>query len=278
MIDDLFDYLDRIGVGKALALGDGSIVKQLTRRSEGKLHDICAELSGLLPFHADRAEGPFEFIASASLGGGAVPCAIPECRLNRVDSLSVFAAMYADRVLIPDVFWDLGFSDTISKPRLIAHLTILHKLRPLLEAGLVGFANPNNYALCSECYERVIGVTPNEFNDKLRSAAAYLGGRYSNEATFTSGRKASGVAFVEMKGPDDLVEHGAQYVYLNKVEKSLEKLFSKEKNLTINQVDRLKVTRMFIRDVIGNIQRQNFYSNVFGTSYLTDRKLEFDQV
>lgn len=55
-----------------------------------------------LEIKMDYFENPsyFNFYANSTLGGAAYPCSALECRLNNLDNLLRFSALYADKVLI----------------------------------------------------------------------------------------------------------------------------------------------------------------------------------
>jgi hypothetical protein len=281
VIADILDYLDRTGLGQHSVPEPSDLFVLLSRKSEGKLHDICFEISTLLPTQRDRAKGIFNFIANASLGGGRMPCAALACRLGRAQSLALFAAMYADKVLIPDPFGDLALNESISRRNLAVeigtHLLVLRQIRPLLEADLVGYAPIGDYALCSSCYTKFV-ESEAQFKERLRILQTHLIDRYQSEAVFKVGQHRNGKIFVEIKGPDDLVEHGAEYLYLTEPNKLWKQKAGSDRPLTRKQITKGRFIDHFVSDAVNNILRQNFHTNVRGDSYLTNRQIEYDLV
>jgi hypothetical protein len=115
--------------------------------------DQC--LAGIRDFpYADRTEprpGKFDIYA----GGGLNPlspngkCGQPMCRIAYTHHFARSAALYADRVVIPDPFSFGGFIDN-SHEDMFLSIGILKTLKPLLDVGIVVFA-PAAYGSCSNC-------------------------------------------------------------------------------------------------------------------------------
>ncbi len=106
----------------------------------------------------------FSFSASSSLSGGIYPCSEISCRLNNVYELSVFAALYADKVLIPNFFeyiyeYDFNFSSEEMfynfLNRFMGDLVLMLDLKPLIREEIVCI-NPRIKSFCAECLKKEI--------------------------------------------------------------------------------------------------------------------------
>lgn len=276
MSDLLFDYFATRGFGtrklssRAAAIIEGWHVEELLRFRE--------DVGGLMPYYEISAQSPFEFIASSSFGGSADPCAAMECRLNQVSSMAQFAALYADRVLLPDPFEiatkSRGGSLEEIKGELFVHLTILYALRPLIRIGIVGFAHTHHYRFCRACYARLIGATPAAHKKYLSTMMNELAASYSKN-TKVSFHHEDDDFFFKIVGPDTLVPHGSAYFRPNEsLRRRLEESYSKKRNPKLPLSDLRFPRNHFVQGIADDVLRQDYYSRLFGTSYLTHREID----
>lgn len=134
-------------------------------------------LSDSLPRNESPRGSTFSFLATESLAGYPSPCANPGCRLQNVDSLSRFAALYADEIILPDPFSD--FHAAIQNPTYVrdrwllldiaSHIAILHLLEPLIEDGIISFTSTSNNSVCMECYAKALGEVGGRYSINLDS-------------------------------------------------------------------------------------------------------------
>jgi hypothetical protein len=95
---------DFFELARSLNLLSEQTGNRLSRLRKTKLLDFAFEASFALPRRGHAENLGFEFMANTSLSGGAQPCNETTCRVNRADHLARFAALYADHVVIPNLF------------------------------------------------------------------------------------------------------------------------------------------------------------------------------
>ena len=79
------------------------MVANLERLSFEKFGELVETLSFSLP-STIIPKNSFSFTSNGSLSGGRFPCASHKCRLQKIDELSSFAALYADHVFVQNPF------------------------------------------------------------------------------------------------------------------------------------------------------------------------------
>lgn len=185
--EPLFEYLEKGG------LTFETLHTSIERWTLTQLLTICRNISEVLPRSTSQASTPFDFVASPSLSGGSSPCSALECRLDRLDSLAQFAALYADRVLIPDPFFHLleQHSHDVDSVReeLWVHVAALYIFRPLMQAGIVEFASSEHRHICVDCYEKTLHKKKGAFKARLRSARSYLTKMFLSETHAVSKKR-----------------------------------------------------------------------------------------
>jgi hypothetical protein len=82
---------------------------------------------------------PFNFIASASMRGD-FGCVNWECRLQKTGLLARYAALYADKTVVPLPLGILTEDEFNVRHLLSGTMLCIQQLRPLVEAGIVDFA------------------------------------------------------------------------------------------------------------------------------------------
>jgi hypothetical protein len=284
MTTDVFSYLATVGLRKR-SQTVWQTAEILTGWEIAKLGDFCLAVSELLPRPSKRAISPFTFVGNASLADDSVPCANPPCRMRTVDSMARFAALYADKVFLPDAFKDLHSfiesgrcvqTEYLEKAclELAVRVHVLYYIRPLVEDGIVQFIKTIHRTLCASCYEKAIGEVGSEYLKKLSAAKRLLNKRYCEEIDYVVTRIDDSMTLTQT-GPEDLVPHGQSFRLLDKVPNSLVgKSASVPFKLTKAQVKTYGLVN--IGYIIDDLLRQNYYSIMFGTNYLTQREIDVD--
>lgn len=217
----------------------------------------------------------FSFGCNKSLGGGPYPCSNLSCRRKNIRSLATFAALYADRVLIPDPFMGIeGWEEDSHWGRLnlTALIGLMREIRPLLEAGIISLA-PSVFAFCEKHghkFEREKVV----LEDRLDAIADDLVSSYLDRCTFSI--SSLGDQFVtSVSGPEVLVPHGEHSFVGNP-----SWLPSKVKNpaeYELDDRDREEMLRRLVLDyAVEDVFLQVMQSSFFDTRFLSDRELEID--
>ena len=270
-VKEFFEYLAQVG------LTEDRLEQTLSGWRSSQLTAFLARYAETFPpFIADGAQPQFSFIANTGLSGGPFPCRRAECRLTRADALGRFAALYADKVLIRDpleLFVHLqDHVDAEMLPNLADSLRVLYLLRPLLEAELIDLAS-GTLRVCPNCYRNLLaenGIAPERF-DRAKDA---LSDRFVREVSVVIRRLAHG-AYLEMRGPEALIEHGSgAWGPLDPGE-----LLAKKKSgakLSTAEMRKTRALSSFVRSIVDDIALENLFSHRYGVAYLTDREIDFE--
>jgi hypothetical protein len=147
----------------------------------------------------------FDFIATQSLGGGRFPCWGLSCRRKKVDQLARFAVLYADSVAVPFPFrnapeehWDAEST----RQDILDDLVLVYQLRPLLEAGLIGFYPIYDaIAVCAHHKHEL-----EEIRNRLKHAARIAIKPYLEEIKVVVNRNGN-QTYIDYEGPEKIIEH-----------------------------------------------------------------------
>jgi hypothetical protein len=246
--------------------------------------DFVFKCKELLPTSVKNSTSMFDFVANSSLSGARYPCIGFECRLSRVDTLSRFASLYSDSVLIHDPFSSINpnhqiedFENHVKYELLLAIATLLH-LKPLVRKGIVGFAS-SEFHFCQDCYQTHIKDMVFERNKSKISTL--LKERILREVSFKA-IISHDTPVIEAEGPEDLVNHGSVLLLLseNSGDELLELAGRKAnaKNSSFfskKDVQKYRLFSAFVSPVIADLTIQNYYSELHGTQYVTDNEVDF---
>jgi hypothetical protein len=271
MLEEIFDYMD------AHSLDLNSAAGTVEEVSEENLIDLINGLSDLIPDKASIVDSPFQFVANSSMAGGKSPCRATACRLDKVAALSQFAALYAEKVLIPRPFDDLsglepdGIDGDVRED-INARILIIHFLRPLLDQGLIGFVSNTHY--CMDCYSQQLGDVAGEFRAKFEAIYDYLIDLYSKDVNYRL-VEHDGFHLVEIEGPENLIEHRSAALFLDDDSK-LVKAIGKFGNKTITAAESIEYG--FASDLAGEIMNDliihNWHAVQDGSNYITSRAID----
>ncbi len=278
MSDELFEYLAVRDIGKKRQTQRG--FKTITEKWD--LDDavqFLADIIDCIPYKTSPSNSTFNFICSDTLSGAPYPCAALECRFSQVVSIAQFAALYSNEVLIPDPFEILFQSGDADEEHLVSeivfYVSVLFYLRPLIEEGLVKFAQSQHYRLCPDCYYELVDHRDSEFRARIKNIRNDLIKRFSKEVEYNV--TSSDICLsVKHSGPEELVEHGV--MYLEVFERSPmydERSRFVGENLKQKQIEGLGLADRQVDPIISDILRQDYYSKNFGTNYLTQRDVDF---
>lgn len=278
MTDAAFELLQRHGLTPSKA-GTAAVASL----SIAQLTDLACQLETVLNSTPQSSVSNFEFIANGPLIGAPYPCRSFECRLKNVASLIQFAALYAETVYAPNLFREFlliapeddpnGF-----KAEFIFTLAVLYRIRPLLASGLIRFVPTAHYNLCIDCYGNVLnrnlGASAKNLLRSYNSLKKHLTRRYRDEVTHTF--RAEAYPHIRSEGPEDLLDHGVSIYIPDEWPAWLKARFDKGPfQLTKKQVVDLDLGTWNVSCVMNDVLRQNYYSNLCNTSYLTSRPVDF---
>lgn len=288
----LFEALDSVGFLR----GDTVNVAALERAAATELIDFAERSVELTSVQSlPRSKSIFSYTASLSLSGHDRPCSRLNCRLERVEELAQFAALYSDNIYISNPFleyckWSVdNHSNHLSrrkskidgkllKQEIMSDLLILAKLRPLVEAGRITVIAPSG--LCADCVTQRFG---SDFLDRLSAQRLLLTNRYIEQVSWSM--EVAGAHYcVYMDGPEDLLPHGHIAIvyrgkpsWLQKIPRVMTQLvpgarvrLSKEECVAVEDPAEMA------DEAVRNITLDLIASQVLGTAFLTDAPLQID--
>jgi hypothetical protein len=172
-------------------------------------------------FEAENGSGeidPFSFVASKSLRGGA-DCGEYFCRMQKVDVLGRYAALYANRVILPLPLQDPSKVDSeTDAARQVSHASFaLLRLRPLIDAGLVFPVVMRSFHRCEHALEWT-----NRMIEFIHWVARDAAKDFQRDfrVTFQLPEKSpTGLPSVYIEGPEDFLEHGTLVLWFDENKK-----------------------------------------------------------
>lgn len=157
----------------------------------------------------DRNSGidPFSFVAGRSIRADA-GCGELPCRLEKLDFLGRYAALYANRVILPLPLQDpakVEHKEQAAYQLFNSSLAIL-RLRPLVDSGLVFPVTMRSFHNCEHSL-----VWANETIEIMHAAAYDAAACFNNAFTVKyqiPEKSPTGLASAYFEGPEDFLEHG----------------------------------------------------------------------
>ena len=141
-------------------MGDGYVMREkyLIKQSENELENLLEDMYISVPYPDYSHNSLFNFEPNHSIAGDRFPCSSIDCRLKRINELSIFSSMYADHVNIDfplnrhiNALID---NQQIDREMLLDDLEVIAAYRPLAEAGIVQF-QPNMAVCCNQCMKKI---------------------------------------------------------------------------------------------------------------------------
>lgn len=258
----------------------GRIEETIFNCPEEYLHEFIEVMALTTKHHFYGCNQPnenFSFIASSSLSGSAHPCASPFCRRKKLDQLTSFSALYADEVYIQNPFEHLlrsGQIRAVERHETLAAVQNYFYLKPLIEKEIIKYAI-TTVNFC-EIHEKEIAIplstSIQQKEDKLVAALeSYLIDRCIVVFDYIDGDKNQ--PFFEIKGPDNIIEHGAMHLHGYQPISNIFKPFLNKKvpyTLEEEEVQSSKILDQVIGPIVKDLSEQEWHSALNGTSYLCD--------
>jgi hypothetical protein len=280
-ISEYFEFLERVGISAdelAVPIHDMSGMDVL---------EFVSDCNRFAPHDTHSSSSFFDFVANSSLSGGDFPCQMVPCRIERADHLARYAALYANRVVIPDPFEKYGLTlQNLGKRRLrkealeslrteiIGDLAILYHLRPLLESGHIVLASAP-WHFCAACYERVTGRPQEELPAKLKKVfdayLSLLAGR--TRVKWKKGKWYS----VAVEGYPTLAPHDLNtLIQVKNARKLRESVADASGHNPIKLEDAVAhaAARHLAQELTDDSAVQDLYGSGLGLNYLTDREVD----
>lgn len=277
-------YLSTLGFHKKKNVQE--IVTVLAGWNILELGNFCLEVSSRLPRITGLRDSTFSFIGSASLAGYPSPCSNPSCRLESVDSMARFATLYANEVILPDPFGEIheGLDHVEEESKIYAcidiavHLAALRLLEPVLDEGLISYADTMHHHLCTGCYAKAIGEVESKYSAKLVSIRKLIKEKLLSGTSIEVTQVSDDITY-HLRGPDTLLPHGGHLFTSRNVPKAFRSRDLKIPfMLTRREISTYHVLDREIGEIIEDILRQNWYSNQSGVNYLTHREIDLEAI
>lgn len=269
------------------------LIKNKKLDNQAKILDYCnnSKFDEIANFAADCYDccfqgsdttlepSPFNFIASTSYSGSDYPCNSPFHRLNQVQEMTQFAALYATTVTIYNPF-DFAYFALYNKnikdfseygifrlrADLASALLITNYCEPLIKARLLRYSNTINY-LTNEQRRKEHKIYDDLRSNLFKTNIKYVRSIINSEPILISEKHTD--IYVEnsldIVGEDLVLEfnHIPDFVYANNGRKTVSKN-------NINQEIASRLLKPAINSIITQaIQNRNTYSK-----YLTGNKIE----
>jgi hypothetical protein len=204
MAREIFDLLAQYGIKK---LADLDKVLYLIPKDARRLHERLWEALFRLQYEsipANREAPEFRFVASRHLRGDTCPY----CRVQKIEFLGRFAALYSDLVIVPLLLDRPSRAGSLeeAKSDLRDAIESLILLRPLIVAGIVRPAVMTTRNCCDFHAENL-----REFSDLTHSIAEDIAsdslGKFS--MYYKPPLKQGGHCELHIEGPKNYLDHGA---------------------------------------------------------------------
>lgn len=247
--------------------------------------DTAASSTARSKWHEEA--GATSHCASMTMGGGEGGCSVVACRIQRMEELCRFAALYSDRVFFHNFLANVAPSfghppeeDDLQFRLNLGHdLEVLLRARPLIEEGLlVPFTTPRTY--CPSCFAvRSVGL-------KARRGVA--------RAQLILRRELLREMRVELEGdeygymavvsePKKLFDHGSLSMDIDLPpairtnSRIVKRLHNGQRILASAALRRtLDLHTLFTRDVLNSTTYQMAVSAMTGASLLTGRLIDIE--
>lgn len=202
---ELYNYLD----GFEQIEKNDIYVQLINEWSEKQVEDFVVNVFKLIPNDSFEQQSYYNFYANSTLAGAPYPCSALECRIKNITDLLRFAALYADKMLLPSPidkhFENIEMGKKVDRINLAGDIIIILSLKPLVLAGIIGFFS-SYISLCSECLKEVV-KREEELQKKLGKISESMHKETSKNIRCKLQRDSNGIAYLAVKGAERLGFH-----------------------------------------------------------------------
>lgn len=227
-----------------------------------------------------RNEGIFNFSVSSSISGGVTPCSSPQCRINNSYDLASFAALYSEKIYIPNPFehiyrrsesnfeFDNEGQFFYFINQVIGDVMILLTFRPLFKHNIFSI-NPQMISVCDDCWNKK-RKKQRDIDKKIIESREKIINKINENVTF----KIDKMGAIVISGTEYIGGEVLRFItipeHLKIYHKKRPYIFSKE------EVKDLELYGYFMNSAIDDIMTQKFFMDDFNVSYLTNRGIDSD--
>jgi hypothetical protein len=287
MIEEVFEILKKEKLDS-----DERIERAIMRdRSVHQILAVVSRLSEAVGQHAGSAQtdlAGFDFLPNGEISAQYGSCIEWTCRVQRAERLARFAALWADRILIPSYFGRYVEDSRVAEDKALRYwvagdLKVLLSLAPLLRAGIIELFGPG-FHLCADCGRR--------YQDELAAAQERLARARSKvsdlyldkvEVWFRSraGRPHGSAFELGIRGPEDIVPHGVglwiAYGPPEWLPRRLKRRAYDEDvfyRVPSSKIPSTGLLAVVLESVTWDVVMQHILSMFRGTKYLTNRQAD----
>lgn len=226
----------------------------------------------------------YKFIANAELSGQIYGgCRGPDCRIERVDELTRFATLWADKVYIPSYFDEhliMSEVSEVSESKIaefdfrdgyVGHIKCLLRLKPLVETGIIEIVR-SEAEVCHVCMAEKIEQCE-EVEKLLVKYVGVLANKYRKMVSATLikdtrlGKK--GIYVMDVKVPEEINHHKSMKRILHKLPEWLEtRYMNAETKVSIGKRELKKL------DIPESLIKQKAISVIFSQALSTLQGLD----
>lgn len=271
------DYSEFYTLLKKNKLTARNIFDKLEVWDSTKILDFAHEAHAILLNPHIHSDSLFTFSANSTLSGAPFPCFSPVCRLENLDSVIKFSALYADKVYLTNPFEKHVYTESVNdftKTTLAGDVLGMLYIRPFLDDGII--AIQNNITFLCESHLAELESLEREIEKEVEKARKALLKTYQKEVK-VSVMSLDDEVYLSLSGPNHLIEHG-QLDMVGDVPKSLIKNYSlgNEKELSKQEIRDSRLFDFFVNRISLDLFQQSIRVHLYKTQYLTDRKVEID--
>jgi hypothetical protein len=290
MTEQLYDILSR----ERLDTPDRVKRAIMHDKTVGEIQELRLRLSQAIPDIHPREtgqRGPFRFLPNMDIAAhGSGFCHEWACRLDRIDRLLRFAALWADLVVLPSYVShcseDIAPSD-VDEPNfrnvIAGDLQVMLACRPLVEAGIVAWAS-RAYYFCPHCGHEILGQlgaapgVARAIQRLHRACVEKAKVRFECHPALPLHDRY----LVDIQGPEDVVPHGRALWMTGHLPQWLPKRVADraasglavEHTLARSRVRHVERLMHLLSRVADDIAAQHVMSTALGTRYLTNRQVD----
>jgi hypothetical protein len=281
-----------------IALIENSSFNQRGKPNEGAISkanlddifDFCTQFSEITSYeNIESRQTIYTHSSSEGIGGGRAPCGTLSCRSNKIDELIQFSTLYSDRVYIKNFFHDLlpvkssnPMEDWI-RYQFANDIPLLLRLYPLIKSGNIVPVTFTGF--CPHCL--TIESLSQSKEKEYERACKSLYNEYYDTVEYTLSFVDNNVFDLKAIGPEYLIPHSLQWLRITNKDmidsfvKKISGVVEKTKRgmnvkLTKSQSRKIEVAEIFAGRILNSVAFELGGSQLLGTSYLTDNKLEVD--
>jgi hypothetical protein len=274
-MSEFFDFIEKSGLSEKTILDADKL-------PDNKLHEIAESLAALAPSSktSTNNSNAFTFVANSEITGGRGGCMESSCRVKRAEHFAIHAALYADRVYIPNPFSEYTWADKFDEDdryRLAAELSLIKVYKPLLEEGIISYCDEHTH-YCNSCYSKFMNEFYTDYDKQFDRASKELIRIISDRVKFSviDSYDYNGPA-IEISSQNGILDHPMVRIPRNPT-KFLLNRYRRGKKVLLkkNEVVKAKIYQTVSGDILHDWMTQDFYSKLYDASSLTNRDIDYE--